>query len=403
MTARQPQTPQEAARLDPLGLMSFPAPARSGLFGGLGRRRSPVMRGGAPGYMAEGQDAPPIAAAPSPRNDWAQILGPELLGQLPQADPYADQGIGAGSGVSGPPATIQPLQGEVLPPSPPMRANLPALSSRTGNRGMFGGAASAGLPQTVGQPAMPPTIGGQAMAPGAPTERKKGGFDWRMAAGILGDALLGLNGQAAIYGPAMWKLRQQREEHGQRLSEMQEQNRLKMLQPDYATVGNRRYAYTPGTGESQVLYTAPTEAHDYAVSLGAQEGSEYYDTLVQDYVLKSSGPTATENDMAQEDQRQENRIGLEGVRQDNRIGYEGVRQGNRERLRGLPTYRQANPLPGKGGGERGGKGGGGSSAPSSPATNMLVTALRAAGRRVAVNGDQIMVHNGTRWVKHGGK
>src|SRR3546814_9759514 len=57
-----------------------------------------------------------------------------------------------------------------------------------------------------------------------------------------------------------------------------------------------------------------------------EPGTQEYETLVSDYVLRHSGPTATANAMQEEDNRQENRIGLEGTRQQNRIGIEGVRQ-----------------------------------------------------------------------------
>ena len=62
-----------------------------------------------------------------------------------------------------------------------------------------------------------------------------------------------------------------------------------------------------------MLYVAPSEAQDYAASLGAEPGTPEYETLMSDYVLRHSGPTATANAMLEEDNRQTNRIGLEGV------------------------------------------------------------------------------------------
>jgi hypothetical protein len=349
MTARQPRNFAESSIPDLLGVIS--APQRSGgILFGRARRRQPFQTGvGGMNYGADqtapGVDMaspPPISSAPPPPANW-----PELVGDLPatigQADPYAD-----GSGSTGLPTTTLPS------PLPRRRS------------GMFGasvGAVPQGLPtaEQSGSLRAPPgawqgalgslsKIGnhdvtlGEALD-GGMSKGKKGGFDWNMAAGVLGDALLGLNGQAAIYGPAMWKLRQQREEHSQRLAEMQEQNRLKLAEPDYATINNRLVRFTPGTGESDVVFTAPQDFEDYAATLGAEPGSPEYDRLVQDYVLRGGGPTATDNYNLREDWRQKNREELEGIRQSNRSALEGQRQAGRRALKAIPTYGQANPRP----------------------------------------------------------
>ncbi len=88
------------------------------------------------------------------------------------------------------------------------------------------------------------------------------------------------------------------------------------------------------TGQTETLYDAPSPFDEYAQSLGLEPGTDDYATALQDYVLRSSGPTATDNDLE-----------IEGARQSNRVSLEGVRQGNRVELRNTPTYRQANPLP----------------------------------------------------------
>jgi hypothetical protein len=361
MTARQPRTPQEAAALDPMGLLSFPAPSQRGLFGASTRRRPPFQIGtGSLNYGADnaGQvmdmtgSPPPISAAPPPPTNW-----PDLIGDLPlsigQVDPYANHGIGAGSGVNGQKASA--LQGEVLPPLPPRRG------------GIFG--ASAQTPQGE----MPSTIGGQARAAaigggmqrgasrmadtlGDAIPKKKGGFDWRFAAGILGDALGSLNGQAPMFAQNMWKLRQQQADHRDRMEQMREQTRLKLSEPDYATVNNRRVRINPTTGESEVLYTAPQDFEDYATSLGAEPGTPEFDRMVQDYVLRGSGPTATDNYNVREDWRQENREELEGIRQNNRIGLQTHRQAGQRALKAVPTYRQANPTSPRSQGRSGGSG-----------------------------------------------
>lgn len=339
---RQPRTPQEAAMLDPLGLSNIAPNRPRGIFGG-GRRTFRFSPGslmpGAEYGTDPGTGAPPISAAPQPPADWQNIVGPELLANLSQIDPYASRGIGAGSGVNGSPATV--LQSDAMPPAPTRPRGLIAPPRTVGasidkidNHGA-----------TLGETLNSGMGGG-----------KKGGFNWHMAAGILGDALLGLNGQAPIYAQNMWRLRQQRQEHDDRLAQMREQTRLKLTEPEYRSVNNRLVRFTPGTGESDVLYTAPQDFEDYAATLGAEPGTPEYDRLVQDYVLRGSGPTATDNYNIREDHRQDNREDLEGIRQNNRIGLQDRRQAGQRALKATPTYRQANPLPprsGRGGGSGG--------------------------------------------------
>lgn len=336
MTARQPRTPQEAAMLDPTGLMAFPVVRSGGLFGG-GRRRTPVIGGAGPQYMQD-LSPPPITDAPPPPADWRKMVGADLMAQLPQTPP-------------------QPMLGDTLPPSPPMRGGMLGSPSRKApSLGMFGNVAASGLPRMA--------VSDKIANRGAPLPLDangdgKKGFDWRMAAGILGDALLGLNGQQPLYAMTRIRENQAQADSRRRLAEMAQEWQYRNNQPDYATVGNRRFAFNPATGQAQTLYVAPSEAEDYAAALGAEPGTEEYNTLVSDYVLRHSGPTATANAMQEEDNRQTNRIGLEGVRQQNRLGIEGVRQGNRLQLRGTPTYRDNNPRPSsaRSGGSGGGKGG----------------------------------------------
>lgn len=347
MTARQPRTPQEAAMLDPTGIMSFPAPGRRrGLFGGSVGRRAPIMRADGPSFGVVNGGAgplmdspPPIASAPPPPADWQKTVGADLMARLPQTPP---------------------MIGETLPPAPPMRGGPLGASMPPG---MFGSLGGAGIPATSNK------IGNRgAPLPMDANGNGKKGFDWRMAAGIVGDALLGLNGQQPLYAMTRIKENQAQADSQRRLMEMAQEWRHRNSQPDYATVGNRRFAFNPATGQAQTLYVAPSEAEDYAAALGAEPGTPDYETLVSDYVLRHSGPTATANAMQEEDNRQENRIGLEGTRQQNRIGIEGVRQGNRMSLRGTPTYRDTHPRPSTGR-SGGGKGATGSVREGQTATN----------------------------------
>ncbi|WP_137871044.1 hypothetical protein [Sphingopyxis sp. 2PD] len=348
MTTMQPRTAMEAAQL---GLLMPNIPR--GIFGS-GRRRAGYTPGrdgtGASGGVAmsppldpaaaPGMQPPPISEAPPPPADWKKTLGATLVSQLPQ--------MAANNG----------LQMEQMNPAPAMRGG--SIGS-LGNRGMFGS-----------MPTLPPlTSGTEADAMhldkisnrGAPpiddaNGKGKKGIDWRMIAGIAGDALLGAAGQPGIYGPNMWRLRQQQAEHQDRIAQMREQARIKLAEPDYATVNNRRVRIDPTTGRADVLYEAPQDFEDYAASLGAEPGTPEFERLVQDYVLRGSGPTATDNYNTREEWRQDNRLELEGERQGNREALLGQRQAGQRALKGVPTYRQANPLPPRSGGRSGGSGGG---------------------------------------------
>jgi len=347
MTARQPQSMNEAIMLGQM----MPNQPR-GIFGGM-RRRPGLLGGGnfASPYAAPQVDAPPpITAAPPPPADWADQLGPEMLGNLPQIDPYASQGFGAGSGVGGQNATVAPLDAQGLPPAPPMRGGT------LGNRGMFGNAAPPLSPSTVGA-----GIGGAIQRGGmslgdtaADAMPKKKGIDWRMLAGIVGDGLAGLNGQPPLYAQAMYKERQARADQQRQLAEITLRSRLDAAKPDYFTAGNNRVRYDPTTRTSETLYTAPEEFELYAQSLGAEPGTPEYDRLVQDYVLRTGGPTATGLNMEEEDHRQGNRLGLEGVRQNNRSALVSQRLNNSLTLRQSPTYSQRHPKPSKPTGRGGG-------------------------------------------------
>lgn len=328
MTARQFRTAQEAALHDPLGLMTFPAPnIPRGLFGGNRRRfnagYTPGRDGsGASGGIslsppldpasASGMQPPPISEAPPPPADWKKTLGASLVSQLA---PLAANG----------------LQMERMNPAPAMRGG------NLANRGLFGS-----QPTLSADPSQIDKISNRDALPieGANSKGKKG-IDWRMIAGIAGDALLGAVGRPGLYAPMMearrereWKQRQALADWRRDMAATAYKADLDASKPDYATIGNRRVQIDPPTGESRVLFKAPHGFEDYAATLGYEPGTEEYDRAVQDYILRSSGPTATDFDKE-----------LEGVRYGNRVGLEGMRQRNRLQLRGTPTYRQANPAP----------------------------------------------------------
>lgn len=102
----------------------------------------------------------------------------------------------------------------------------------------------------------------------------------------------------------------------------------KLNAPQYFMSGRDRVSFDPVSGESSVIYDGPEDYQNYADTLGLQPGQDGYDRAVQDYVLRSAGPTAVAGKQA-----------LEGVRQSNRVA-----------LRGMPTYRDTHARPSSGGG-----------------------------------------------------
>lgn len=153
--------------------------------------------------------------------------------------------------------------------------------------------------------------------------------------GYLGDALRGNNAFAQ-------SVNQQREWdradalYRQKLAD--ERNA-----PRYLSGNTDQVVYDPATKQTQVIYDAPSLMEQYAGALGFKPGDEGYNAAVQDYVLRSQGPTAYGNRVNFEEARQDNRLEMEGARQGNRVALEGVRQGNRLTLKQTPGASQARP------------------------------------------------------------
>lgn len=124
--------------------------------------------------------------------------------------------------------------------------------------------------------------------------------------------------------------------------EWQRQNEADLRAAAPYTIGRDRLAFDPATGQTAVQYRGPQDSELYAEQLGLEPGTQEYFDAVEDYVLKSNGPSAYDRNVALDDRRTANDARLEGIRYDNRINLEGVRQGNR---RGMVDYRNANPAP----------------------------------------------------------
>lgn len=115
------------------------------------------------------------------------------------------------------------------------------------------------------------------------------------------------------------------------------------------TIGRDRVTYDPASGQTNVLYDGPEDFELYAQELGLQPGTEDYYRSVEDYVLRSSGPSAYDRDVSLDDYRTNNDASLERLRAGNRRDLENLRQGNR---RGIIDYRNANPTPRRASGPR---------------------------------------------------
>lgn len=102
--------------------------------------------------------------------------------------------------------------------------------------------------------------------------------------------------------------------------------------PQYFMSGEDRWRYDPSTGQGQRVVNAPQAFEEYANALGYQQGTPEYNRAAQDWVLRASGPTATDNDLT-----------LENARQTNRTGLEDYRQKNRRELRSIPQARMPGP------------------------------------------------------------
>ena len=114
-------------------------------------------------------------------------------------------------------------------------------------------------------------------------------------------------------------------------------------------IGRSMVQYDPNSGSVGELYDGAEDFETYAATQGLEPGTQEYFDAVQDYVLKSDGPTAYQHDRGLDDYRTGNRLKIEGVRQGNRMGLEGVRQNNRVATHGLPTYRDTHPRAADGG------------------------------------------------------
>ena len=174
---------------------------------------------------------------------------------------------------------------------------------------------------------------------------------WQVAMAAIGDGLMQHSGGQPW---AVQNLVAQRDANSERLlasaqqiakwryDDYQAQRDADLKAANPFTIGRDRVGYDPATGEARVLYDGGEDFELYAQELGLEEGTPEYFEAVEDYVLRSSGPSAHGRDMELDDYRTANDSRLENQRFGNRQAMEVLRQGNR---RGMVDYRNANPPP----------------------------------------------------------
>lgn len=117
------------------------------------------------------------------------------------------------------------------------------------------------------------------------------------------------------------------------------QNEADLRAANPFTIGRSRLQLNPASGEVETLYDGAEDFELYAQELGLEPGSEEYARAVEDYVLRSSGPSAYQRNVDLDDHRTRNDADLEGLRFGNRKALETIRQGNRVSLRQTPPAR----------------------------------------------------------------
>lgn len=215
-----------------------------------------------------------------------------------------------------------------------------------------------------------PTLSGMPEVKAAkPAFFGKGGVGWDII-GTIGDIAAGLGGAQGTYWPTRLAQKRQQTEW-ERQDALRRQDRDWVIEdrnyraslPQYFMSGRDRVSFNPVTGETQTVYDAPEDFQEYANLLGLEPGSDEYNDAMEDYVLRSNGPTA-----------QAGRAELEGIRQNNRVSLEGVRQNNRAALRQMPTYSNLHPRP------AGGGSGGGGDRPPRNTSNVFAPILAKVAR-----------------------
>lgn len=266
-------------------------------------------------------------------------------------------GPGAGSALASPQTASGAGSSSLQPPGSPT----PSPANPTQRPGMFAGKSSPTYLDDQAPPMTPNGLTALMASPGAPTDNapvsnvhpkffQHGGLGGRLLKG-LGEFALQYSasqGNPAALATLQNRTLQQRQSqlwahedaaHQQEHQWDVDSAAAKARLPEYFMSGKDRVAFDPVTGTSKVVYDGPSDAQDYADSMGYQPGTPDYQRALSDFVLRGNGGTALAN-----------KTTLEGVKLDGRTTLEGVRQHDRLQARGTPTYADLHPRPHVGGG-----------------------------------------------------
>lgn len=132
--------------------------------------------------------------------------------------------------------------------------------------------------------------------------------DWQKVLAVVGDALVQHSGGQPM---AMQNIIARQDDYSKRQFEAAQQI-LNWQYGDYEaqrdadlkaanpfTIGRDRVGYDPATGQARVLYDGPEDFELYASELGLEEGTPEYFQAVEDFVLRSSGPSADTREVRQ--------------------------------------------------------------------------------------------------------
>jgi len=276
-------------------------------------------------YFPNGIPINPNAPAPGGPPDPAAVL------------PAAPGGAGVDRSF-GPPTKVKLLQAE---------ANNGMLGSRAPINVMGAEKKPLGAPMDVGT--MPDLLEGIRPATLKPRFFDRGGLGSRLLEGLgeFATYYTAGHGNPASLAVLGQRLRQPELDREAAYRQQQidvrraeiERQAARDNQPTIRVVNGQIYSVPKDGSEPTQIGDVPSQAEQYAESLGLTPDDPDWDEAVQDYVLRSYGPTATAG-----------RVALENTRQGNRKELEGIRQSNRVALRGVPTWGNTHPRPSGGGG-----------------------------------------------------
>ena len=315
----------------------------------------PISGYGGGAFNMDGSPATPVQRGFDPQDD--------LPGSMPPV--FARQGGGASAFGWDKGGT------DTLPALPPPSPQPPSLPTRSG---MFGAAAPtpdstfpavSAMGERLGSNGFPGRPVGQsfdyeaALASMLPQQKKRSTLE--KIASIAAPMLMGMAGNQAGANAFLANQQSRRDADARQRNaslgmverwkhnDFARQNGADLRASAPRVIGRSMVQYDPNSGSVGELYDGAEDFETYAETQGLEPGTQEYFDAVQDYVLKSDGPTAYERDRGLDDYRTGNRLKLEGARQGNRESLEGIRQNNRVTTRGLPTYRDTHPRAAGGG------------------------------------------------------